>query len=128
MQWVRSIISLFYGIIDIAMLQILHSLWTLLAALVVLGLPGLAWQLWLSPRLPAPQRDPLEQLADALGIGVSAVALAGLLLFALRARLDGWAVATIYMLLAVLSALGIFRTWRLGWRPPFWPAWSSPGW
>lgn len=87
----------------------------LLAAALVLFLPGLAWQAW----SPVDERDPLERLADALGISVGLTTLAGLAGFLLHARfLSGW-ILGFYAFCLLAWLIGSLRPERLGrggWR------------
>jgi len=95
------------------LLEILQSIWILIAAGIVLIVPGLAWQAW----FPLPGRDPLEQVADAVGIGVSFAAVGALLTFILHIRLPGWGLAAIYLLLAGFAAAGhVYRQTLAGSR------------
>jgi len=58
-------------------LTTIDAAWYILSALIVLVLPGAAWLVW----LPGSKSDPLERLADAVGISISLAALFGLIAF-----------------------------------------------
>lgn len=85
-------------------------LWIPLAVLVFL-LPGLVWRAWFVQHgQTTADRDvgELAHLADAAGIGLSLVALAGMAGFFLRLRMPGWLVwAAAGLLLAGLGWLAV---------------------
>lgn len=98
--------------------------WTLLAAGIVLVLPGAAWLAW----LPVKHTDWLEWLADAVGLSVSLTALAGLAAFLLDFHFSAAAVLILYGLCLLTLAVGwILRPSRQdrspgGWRWRLWLA------
>lgn len=101
----------------LATMTALTHLEYLLAAALVLFLPGLAWQAWLSPD----ERDPLERLADALGISVGLTALVGLAAFLLGLHFTaGWLIGlyTAFLLTWVVGSLRSLRSGQFGcgWR------------
>ncbi len=90
------------------MTPIITTTWALFAGLIVLFLPGLAWQslFW------DPEQDTFERLAEAIGLSISITAL-----LALLAYIFGWQVSSIAMvvfyLLLVPPAIWAMRHW---WR------------
>jgi hypothetical protein len=105
--------------------QLLSSIWSLLAGVIVLVLPGLAWQAWFGQDTPAgqppaagPRPDPASRLADAIGLSMALTALAALATFLFGLRLTGWIVAAVYLLLAGLTAAGWIRHRSRPWRWP----------
>jgi len=95
----------------LASLSTLTHLEYLLAAAVVLFLPGLAWQAW----SPADGRDSLERLADALGISIGASVLAGLAVFLLGGRFTAGVLIGLYaacLLAWVAGSLHSLRSLR----------------
>ncbi|GAP12270.1 hypothetical protein LARV_00001 [Longilinea arvoryzae] len=93
-------------------LSLLTHLKYLLAAAVVLFLPGLAWQAW----APADERDPLERLADGLGISIGVTTLVGLAGFWLGASFFASAMVGIYAFSLAAWLIGVLR-----------PGWLSRG-
>lgn len=65
----------------------LQAVLALISAVLVLLLPGLAWQAW----FPRPRLDPLERLAEALAFSLSVTALGGLAFYLIHipVRLNG---------------------------------------
>ncbi len=90
----------------LASLSTLTHLEYLLAAAVVLFLPGLAWQAW----SPVDGRDPLERAADALGISIGASVLAGLAVFLLGGHFTaGWVIG-LYVACLLVWVAGRLRS------------------
>lgn len=79
-------------------------IWQLLAAGIVLILPGLAWSIWFGRT----EEDLLAQLADLLGISIAATALATLVGFLLGWRFSSAWLLLSYALLGFLVLLGVF--------------------
>lgn len=99
----------------LASLTALTHIEYLLVAAVVLLLPGLAWQAW----APADGRDPLERLADALGVSIGLTALVGLAGFLIGMRFTAGLVIGLYgacLLAWVIGSLRPGRFGRGGWR------------
>ncbi|TLN08523.1 hypothetical protein FDZ74_12175, partial [bacterium] len=87
----------------------------LLAAAIVLFLPGLAWQAW----LPADERDPLEHLADSLGISVGLTTLVGLAGFLMKIHFSAMGVVGLYGVCLFIWVGGLLRPGRfarINWR------------
>ena len=92
---------------------------SILAALIVLLLPGLAYQAWFS----RPETDPIASLADAAGLSLSLTALVGLLFNLLGVAPGGYGAAFLYglCLVALLVAWlvrGFPRPGSSGWLRP----------
>ena len=87
---------------------ILDGTWTLIAGVMVLFLPGIAWLslFW------EPDQGIFERLAEAMGVSISLTAL-----MALFAFLVGWEVSSLG-LIALYLILIPFTVWqlRLKWR------------
>jgi hypothetical protein len=94
----------------LASLSTLTHLEYLLAAAVVLFLPGLAWQAW----SPVDGRDPLERLADALGISIGVSVLAGLAVFLAGGRFTPGVLIGLYAACLLAWIVGRLRTLRSG--------------
>jgi hypothetical protein len=90
------------------MTPFLTTTWTLIAGVMVLFLPGLAWLVlfW------DPEEDLFERFAEAIGISISITAL-----FALLAYVLGWNISTpalilVYLLLLPPALWTLRRWWR----------------
>jgi hypothetical protein len=90
------------------MTPILTTIWTLVAGVIVLLLPGLAWQalFW------DPEQDHFERLAEAMGVSISITAL-----FALMAFILGWTISSpvliiVYILLVPPAIWTVRRWWK----------------
>jgi hypothetical protein len=88
----------------------------ILAALIVLLLPGLAYQAWLGRS----EKDPIVSLSDVVGMSLSLTALVGLISNLINTPPGGYGTAFLYglCLLALLAALLVRRTPRIsvsGW-------------
>ncbi len=70
-------------------------------ATAVLILIGLVWILW----TPGVGRDPLERFADAVGLSISIITLAGLLFYVFNWRFSGWLITLILLICLVLVIL-----------------------
>lgn len=97
----------------------LSSLLLILAGAAVLFLPGAAWVAWTGA---SARRDPAVMLGDAAGFSFAFTALAALGFYGLGVQLNLTALIGLYMLCALLTALGIvfrkgesipFRAWTL---------------
>lgn len=84
------------------------TIWALFAGVLVLFLPGIAWQalLW------DPEQDTIERLAEAIGISISITALLALLTFILNWRLSSIILIVFYLIL-VPPAIWALRHWQL---------------
>ncbi len=91
----------------------------ILAAFLVLVLPGWAVLCWLPPA----KQDGLERLAEAVGISIAVTALAAELAFFMRLQFTQEALAVLYGVLLLAALLGSVRRlihwrWRWGWFTP----------
>ena len=80
------------------------------ALLIVLFLPGAAWQAFFRPD----RLDPFEKLAEIAGSSLALTGLAALYMFLLGVRLDAGGLAGLY---GALLALGALAAWHWNWRP-----------
>lgn len=95
------------------MTPILSATWTLIAGAIVLFLPGIAWlALFLDP-----DKDVFENLADALGVSISLIALLALLAFIAGLRISSFGLIVFYILLVPLSIWSLHRR-RISKKPP----------
>ena len=90
------------------MTSLFTTIWTLIAGVIVLFLPGLAWQALFRDA----EQDLFERLAEVMGISISVTAL-----FALLAYLLNWSftspVLILGYILLVPPAIWMLRQW---WR------------
>jgi hypothetical protein len=90
------------------MIPFLTSAWTLLAGVLVLLLPGLAWMaLFWDPDL-----DAFERLAEVLGIGIATTAVLALVTFLVGGQLGSSSLILIYLILAVPAIWTLHRSWQ----------------
>jgi len=68
------------------------------SALLVLILPGLLWVIFKNDG-----RDPVERLADVVGLSISSLAIAGMLFFFLGWRFSGGLITVIFVSLALVA-------------------------
>ncbi len=79
-----------------------------ISAGVVLFLPGAAYLAWFN----RPGRGFAAAFSSAAGISISLTALAALATFVFHFRLYGWEIGVIYSVLAILTGLGWYVSWR----------------
>ncbi len=98
-------------------MQFIQSLWLVIAAGIVLLLPGAAFLAW----SPLKNRDFAQRLACAMGLSLALTALGALFTFLTGLSLTGTILAAIYAALAVLALVGWLRrgaslrpSWGLG--------------
>lgn len=94
------------------MSSIISASWTLLAGVVVLFLPGLAWQAFFWD----PEQDTFERIAELIGQSIALSAVAALFAYLLGLHLSSSGLFVIYALMA-LPAFWTIRRW---WRKKFW--------
>lgn len=80
------------------------------SALIVLFLPGYALLVW----FPRKDKDPIQILAEVLGLSLALTSLAGLATFVFHLHLSGYHLGALYLLAALLAAWGQVRR-----RPSF---------
>ena len=80
------------------------------SALIVLFLPGYALLVW----FPRKDKDPIQILAEVLGLSLALTSLAGLAAFIVNLHLSGYHIGALYLLAALLAAWGQVRR-----RPSF---------
>jgi hypothetical protein len=86
--------------------SIIEQLFLLSMAILVLFLPGLVWIVW----FPGSYRDPVERIADSLGISLSIIALMGMLFF-----FTGWRFSSpLIFLLTAICLLAISAAFLSG--------------
>jgi hypothetical protein len=90
------------------MTPFITATWTLVAGVVVLLLPGLAWLAFFYD----PEQDAFERLAETLGVSIALSAIIALLAFLLGLQLSSWIVITIYGLMAFPAFWALRRWWR----------------
>jgi hypothetical protein len=83
----------------------LEGLWTFIAGGMVLLLPGAAWLAW----LPEERANLVEALADTFGISLALTGLVALAAFLLAWRFTSIGLIGLYLLAALLAALGFAR-------------------
>lgn len=86
----------------------LTTIWALIAGVVVLFLPGFAWQALLRD----PEQDLFERLAEAMGVSISFTALFAQLLFLLGWRITAPIMIFVYLLLIPPTIWSIWRFWK----------------
>ncbi|MEN6483145.1 MAG: hypothetical protein ABFD29_13365 [Anaerolineaceae bacterium] len=74
----------------------------IISALVILILPGAAWTAWEG----RDRRDPLEILADSVGISIAVTVLIAMVGFFLRVKFNGWIITILYSLCFLIAAAG----------------------
>lgn len=88
--------------------SLLEQFMLLAIAAAVLVLIGLTWIVW----TPKSGRDPIERLADAVGISISIIALVGMLFFFAGLNIPGWFIAFVlfgcFLALMAAGLLGKF--------------------
>lgn len=92
------------------MISFLVASWHLVAGVIVLFLPGVAW---LALFWDADQ-DPLERLAQAIGVSIALTALGALVAFLLGWQISSAGLIALYGLLLLLAVWGV--TNHLKWR------------
>ena len=94
------------------MTPIITTTWTLFAGVVVLFLPGFAWQalFWGS------DQDAFERLAESIGVSISITALLALLVYLLGWQITSSALIVFYLLLVPPAIWASRRWWREGHR------------
>ncbi len=85
------------------MLSFLAASWNLVAGVIVLLLPGLAWLVLFREA----KQDPFERLADVIGVSIALTALGALIAFLLDWQISSAFIITLYGLLALLVVWGI---------------------
>jgi hypothetical protein len=90
------------------MTPIFTTTWTLFAGVIVLFLPGFAWQalFWDS------DQDAFERLAESIGVSISITALLALLSFILGWQITSNAVIVFYLLMVPPAVWSLRRWWR----------------
>ena len=94
------------------MTPIITTTWALFAGVIVLFLPGLAWQAFFGD----PEQDTFERLAEAIGVSISITALLALLAFIFSWQVSSIALVVFYLLL-VPPAIWALRRWWIEREP-----------
>jgi hypothetical protein len=90
------------------MIPLFTTIWTLIAGVIVLFLPGLAWQALFRDA----EQDLFERLAEALGVSISITALLALLAYLLNWSITSPVLILVYMLLVPPAIWSLRQWWR----------------
>ena len=90
------------------MISFISTTWALVAGVIVLFLPGLAWMAFFWD----PEQDTFERLAEALGLSIALSALIALVAYLIGLQISAVFVILLYGLMAVPSFWTLRRWWQ----------------